>query len=684
MIQFDYTIETLLNTLPDFIAFKDGEGRWILANPVALEVFHLTNVDYVGKRDSELGTHVPFMMEALRHCEATDEEVWRQGETVRGKETIPQPDGRVRIFDTIKIPTFYPDGRRKVLIVVGRDITDFVHNRKDLEESRQRYQSLYHNNPNPTFSVDLSGRITTVNAKMETLLGYTANELVGRPTSFFVSDEDVSRCEEFFRETLLGNRHVIEIGVVTKSGRQIQLEIHGVPMIVDGEVVGIYGVAQDVSDRTRAEQIIYHLAFYDPLTGLANRAMLTNRISDAIADLGAGHALAVLFIDLDHFKSLNDTRGHSMGDLLLKRVAQRLQACVPASGTICRLGGDEFIVLLPRLKEACEAVTVAKRILDTFSEPWDLGGECVYITGSIGIAMGTDNTVDAEQLIRNADMAMYDAKDKGKNTYRLFDASLSDKLQRKVKLETALRQALAQDMFTVCYQPQFDMATRRIIGAEALLRWNHPQAIYPTHELIQVAEETGLIVPIGLWVLRTVCRQAKQWREAGHHPLRIYVNVSPRQFIDNRFVHHVKRILAETDMDGHALGLEITEGVIMRDVHYAQETLQALRDMGMKIDIDDFGTGYSSLAYLKRFPIDRIKIDQSFIRDVTNNEADLAIVKTIISLAHNFQIPAIAEGVETATQFQLLKQHGCDEAQGYFLGRPANSNDFNTHLGTAH
>ncbi|WEH07803.1 EAL domain-containing protein [Alicyclobacillus fastidiosus] len=673
------TLECFIHTLPDFINVKDGQGRWIEANAVALDVFHLPrDVDYRGKRDSELAAFTPFFAESLQFCEVTDEQVWKDGQVVRGREEIPQPDGGVRVFDTIKVPLFHEDGSRKLLIVIGRDITEHDRAHHELEESKQRYRSLFYNSPNAVFSLDLNRNFSSLNSKMVALCGYEADELIGKPFSTIVSEECQSDAVKLHRVALEDPSQSIELSIRRKDAKIVDINLYEMPIVVNSETIGVYGVAKDISDQKRSEQIIHHMAFYDTLTGLANRALLTKTIEDAIEDLRHhDRSLALLFLDLDNFKSLNDTKGHSVGDQFLKQVAERLRTCVSSTkDLICRLGGDEFVVLLPTVTNCTEVRNVACKILNSFEKPWYLEDEKLVFTASVGIAMTSDSHQSAERLIRNADIAMYEAKRKGKNTYQYFDQKLNERIHRRFEIEKSLRRALECEEFKLLFQPQIDTVTKAITGAEALIRWEHPElGLVSPGEFIDVAEDSGLIVPIGKWVIREVCAYIKKWIDAGVPLVRVSLNVSPRQFQDENFVDYFTQVLSETRVSGKWIGVEITECGIIQDVQYAQKTIMELRKMGIAIDIDDFGTGYSSFSYLMDFPVDKIKIDQAFVKDMHIEKAG-AIVKSVISLAHNLNMLSIAEGVETEKQSTLLASYGCDEQQGYFFHGPVDEVEF--------
>ncbi|GMA61403.1 EAL domain-containing protein [Alicyclobacillus fastidiosus] len=573
------------------------------------------------------------------------------------------------VCDVLFLETFVSPG---ILIVIGRDITEHDRVLHELEESKQRYKSLFHNSPHAVFALDLNRNFTSVNSKMVDMCGYEADELIGQSFSTIVTEESHSDDVKLYNSALEHPSQSIEIGIRTKNGKIVDVSLHEMPIEVNGETIGVYGVAKDISDQKRSEQIIHHMAFYDTLTGLANRALLTQTIEDAIDDLRHHDgSLALLFLDLDNFKWLNDTKGHSIGDQFLKQVAERLRTCVSSKkDLVCRLDGDEFVVLLPVVTDWTEASNVACKILDIFEKPWHFADEKLVFTASLGIAMTSDSQQNAERLIRNADMAMYEAKRKGKNTYQFFGHKLNERIYRRFEIEKSLRRALEYEEFKLLFQPQIDTITHAITGAEALIRWEHPTlGLVSPGEFINVAEDSGLIVPIGKWVIREVCAHIKDWIVARIPLVRVSLNVSPRQFQDENFVDYFTQVLSETGVSGKWIGVEITECGIIQDVQYAQKTITELRKMGIAIDIDDFGTGYSSFSYLMDFPVDKIKIDQTFVKDLHLEKA-AAIVKSVISLARNLNILSIAEGVETEEQSKLLTSFGCDEQQGYFFHGP--------------
>jgi diguanylate cyclase (GGDEF)-like protein len=436
-------------------------------------------------------------------------------------------------------------------------------------------------------------------------------------------------------------------------------------------------------ERRLAEERIQHMAHHDALTGLPNRLVLMDRLDQAIlAAQRNDRSVTVAFIDLDNFKVINDSLGHGCGDELLKVMASRMVQCVRGSDTVVRLGGDEFVILLTNQSAAAgRSAEMVAKLQTRLSEPVSIDGHLLQVTCSMGLATYPKDGADASTLLMNADAAMYRAKELGRNNYQFCTAWLSSKNQEKLALQEGLRGALAREEFVLLYQPQVDLQTKRIFAAEALIRWQHPHlGLVSPAKFIPVAEETGLIAPIGDWVLRTACRQSKAWQANGARPIAISVNVSARQFMDRQWVARVAQTLQETGLDAKYLELELTESLIMRDVKQAIATMRDLRAMDVQLSIDDFGTGYSSLNALKTFPVARLKLDSSFVRDIPHHSDDNAIAIAVISLGHQLGLKVIAEGVETAEQLQFLAANQCDEFQGYHFSKPVTAAEIESLL----
>jgi diguanylate cyclase (GGDEF)-like protein len=440
----------------------------------------------------------------------------------------------------------------------------------------------------------------------------------------------------------------------------------------------VLGLVRDISERKRTEEQIRRLAYCDSLTGIPNRQAFLELLERELAhSRQAGKKFAVLFMDLDSFKRINDTLGHNVGDLLLQTVSERLRDTIRPSDVVshnhlARLGGDEFTILIPDLDRVEDALAVAQRVKDAMRRPFQPDGNEIFVTASIGISLYPEDGEDSESLLKYADTAMYHAKNCGRNNAKLYSSSLTMQIMSHVKLEVGLRKALQNNELYLLYQPQIDVPSSQIVGVEALVRWRHPEhGIIPPNDFIPLAEETGLIVPIGEWVLRTACTQAKAWQQTCRRAIRMAVNLSARQFKDENLTQIVLSALGDTGLEPRLLELELTEGTLMDDARATMAMLEQLRGIGVLLSIDDFGTGYSSMSYLKRFDVRALKIDKSFITGLPQDPENAAITRAIIAMAHGLKMIVVAEGVETDEQLTLLEQYGCDLAQGYFLGRPS-------------
>jgi diguanylate cyclase (GGDEF)-like protein len=445
-----------------------------------------------------------------------------------------------------------------------------------------------------------------------------------------------------------------------------------------GQVTGAVMVFHDVSVARAMTLKMSYLAQHDSLTDLPNRVLMNDRLSEAITLSKRHHRqLAVLFVDLDRFKRINDSLGHVIGDRVLQAVARRLSTCVRTSDTVSRQGGDEFVILLWEERNAQDAAVTAEKILHALREPLDIDEHVLNITASIGIVTYPDDGADAETLLRNADFAMYHAKDCGRNSYQFFKPDMNRRAMERQAIEDSLRLAVERQELLLHYQPTVDLGTGAIIGVEALVRWQHPKlGLVPPGQFIPISEECGLIVPVGRWVLHEACRQARAWQMAGLAPVCIAVNISSVELQTPHFAAGVRAVLTETGLDPRHLELELTETFLMQDSKSTAEVLKELKDIGVSIALDDFGTGYSSLSYLKRFPIDALKIDRSFVYDITTDADDASIVTAVIGMGKNLHMRIVAEGVETREQLEFLQEHGCPQGQGFYFSRPLPAEQF--------
>lgn len=565
-----------------------------------------------------------------------------------------------------------PIYRNKPLwMAIIRDITE----RKKAEASFRLMAKIFEGSNDAIIITDTKGNVIDTNMAFTVITGYEKSEIIGKHPAIMKSDQHNSTFYFSLWKTLLKHGSWSgEIWARRKSGEIYPkwLSIYTVKGEYN-ETTHFVGIFTDITARKEAENRLKQLAHFDPLTGLPNRALFLERLKWSLEMAKRNKKqVALMFLDLDRFKLVNDTLGHQAGDRLLIEVARRLEGCVRGTDTVSRLAGDEFTVILTNINTPDDARIVANKILTSFTPPVLLEGRDVFISTSIGITTFPIDSTTIDQLLKNADTAMYHAKEQGRNNYQFFSGFMNQKVLDELEMETSLRNALKNNEFLLHYQPQFDLKTNKIIGVEVLIRWNRPAVGFVSPaRFIPHAEKTDLIINIGEWVLRTACSQCMEWQKEGIMPLRISVNLSGTQLKrHDLLLETVDKILAETQLPPNLLELELTEGVIMENAEVTINTLHKLKSMGIRLSIDDFGTGYSSLSYLKRFPIDTLKIDKSFINDITTNPDDYAIASTIIAMGHNLRLKVIAEGVETKEQLDLLRDKDCDEVQGYYLSHP--------------
>jgi diguanylate cyclase (GGDEF)-like protein/PAS domain S-box-containing protein len=714
--QLQFT-EVLSDAIPSPVFFKNSRNEYLGCN-AAFEAF-------TGLRRDQIVAKTAFDLwprHVAQVVHEADLELMATGTTHSREVPMPHADGTMR--NVIYQKAAYRDRDGNIAGQVGILVDITVVKRAELTITRQKdfLSALIDNLPVGVFVKDARNdyRFTLWNSCIEQEFGLTREEILGKNDyDFFAKDEADS-----FRsidEQVMRDKKVVDVACEKVTSRRGEILAHTVKVPLhwgDGEPDTLLGIVENITDRKKneerlalyqddlegqvakrthelettnvrlrdevsqrreAEKKIKHLAYYDVLTDLPNRTLLQDRISQALQSARRHKwSVAILYIDLDQFKNINDPLGHEIGDKMLRAVGERLLTLVRKEDTVARLGGDEFALLLPNIKDSEHGSRVAEKVLVDMKRPYLIGPHELHISASIGISVFPGDGADAVTLIRNADGAMYKAKSEGRNGYAFFTPEMTARALETLRTGNEMRHAIDRKEFILHYQPQIDLATGRIIGAEALIRWQHPELglIYPA-KFIRIAEETGLIEPIGAWVLQTACRQNKAWQRAGFPTITMAVNLSARQFHRNQIEGLAKAVLAETELDPACLELELTESMVMHNADQAIAVMQALKTIGVRLSIDDFGTGYSSLSYLKRFPIDKLKVDQSFVRDLgSKRDNNAAIVDAIIALAKSLNLKVIAEGVETKEQLEALKSKGCDEVQGYYFSRPVTADAF--------
>ncbi|MCG3110934.1 MAG: EAL domain-containing protein [Candidatus Manganitrophus sp. SB1] len=580
-------------------------------------------------------------------------------------------------------------GQIQGIISLAQDITERKKSEEALRESQRVLSTLMGNLPGMAYrcKYDPDRTMEFASEGALELTGYPPSDLIGNTKISFaklVHPDDLERIEADIK-TALKEKHSFKLvyRMVDAAQNEKWVWEQGIGIFAsNGKLLTLEGFVIDITERKLSEERLQYLANHDSLTGLPNRALFMEHLRLALMTAKRHQRLvAVLFLDLDRFKLINDTLGHGVGDLLLKGVADRLNICLrrtdtvarlnAMNGTVARLGGDEFTLLLTDIAQTQDVPIVVQRIVNIFMTPFFVEGHELFVTPSVGISLYPNDGDTPDKLLRNADTALYRAKEQGRNNYQFYLPEMNAKVSERLAMENSLRKALEKNEFLLHYQPQVDLNTGAIVGMEALVRWHHAESgLISPAKFIPLAEETGLILPIGEWVLRTACAQNKAWQEAGLPPIRVAVNLSGRQFQQRNLIETVRRILTETGLGAEFLELELTESILMQKIEIITSVLSELEGMGIQISVDDFGTGYSSLSYLKRFPISNLKVDRSFVSDITTDPDDAAITSAIINMAHSLKLKVVAEGVETAEQLAFLRSLKCDGMQGYFFSRP--------------
>lgn len=654
----------MFDATPDAVFLVDARRRIALANTRAGTLLGCDCEALAGQRLER------FLPDAIR---------WR------GEEAVPLPlgmrsDVQARRMDGARVPVnvvlspVQLDGERQN-IVVARDVSVAREMESLLRRSSQEFSALVDNAQDVIARFDRDMHFLYANPAIQEVLGRNHMECVGRTWEELGLSPDAARAwQDCLREVFeKGEEACIECSIEAPDAGQRYFHVRMTPeRDLDEKINSALVIARDISERRRYEEQLRYQATHDALTALPNRTLLLDRLEQAISHARRDrHLLAVAYFDLDHFKSVNDVYGHAAGDELLRQVAVRLRGALRAGDTVGRQGGDEFILLLTDVAYMSDVAVLSKKILTAMNAPFQVCGQEFYASGSLGISMYPLDSEDAGTLLRNADIAMYRAKEAGRGDLRFYVPDMDARMRAQLETERDLRHAIERGELVLHYQPRFNLASGEMVGLEALVRWNHPrEGLVGPERFIGVAEGSGLIVPIGEWVLGQACRRARQWQADGLPVLRMAVNLSAAQFRDPGLIGSVERALAESRLDPACLELEITESTVMHDTRSAIETLSRLKQQGVELAVDDFGTGHSSLSYLKLFPIDVLKIDRSFVNDITTDPDDAAIVRAIVTLAHSLELNVVAEGVEKPAQAAFLHQVGCNECQGYYFSRP--------------
>jgi diguanylate cyclase (GGDEF)-like protein/PAS domain S-box-containing protein len=658
---------TLLNLSPDAIVVTGPDGVIEFWNPSAEEMFGYHPEYAIGRQCQDLlSPSRPADFASLKR------ELAKRGRW-EGEIAMSHRDGtRVQVFSRWTAER-NEKGEPLRLLFSGIDAAFCRRHLVVLSRGEeQNFDSMFSQHPDGVFAFSRDRRLVFANQALSRLTGYSREELLSMSLMKLVPAEQSVLMRKSFYEALRGRLQTSEVTCVRKDGSTIDASITLLPNFFNNRVVGLHGILKDISHTKRDERHILYLANHDALTGLPNRNLLNDRMEHAIQQAKwLDTQIAVLFMDLNRFKIINDSLGHDKGDVLLRAVSERLKTAVRDVDTVARLGGDEFVVMLENITDTDYVLQVAKELLRVVCQPVNLDGNIVSVSTSIGASLYPSDGESASTLLKNADLAMYAAKDFGLGQFRLYSPDMNLKAVTRLMRENNLRHALAQSQLTLHYQPRIDITLNEIVGVEALVRWDHPEKglIYPAN-FIELAEETGMIDEIGEWVLMEACQQLKVWRDNGLRPIKMSVNVSAVQLKSDRICETVVRALELSDVDPAYLDLEITESSLMENLDTANSTLQRFRAVGVSLSIDDFGTGYSSLNYLKRLPINTLKIDKSFVRDVADNQDDAAIISATIAMAHNMHLRVVAEGVTSFEQMEFLRSCRCDEVQGYLICQP--------------
>lgn len=618
------------------------------------------------------------------HSRAFFKNMWKTigtGHTWRGEIRNQTKDGNYYWVDTTIVPFLNEKGKPYQYISIRNDITARKKMEEELKENKEMYQLITENSSDLLATINHEGIIQYTSLSHKKILDYNKDEMISQPILNYIHPEDKGLFQHSFESlTKMDGPLNIEYRLQKKNGTYRDVETKMTIVEFNNDEIIVLAM-RDITKRKKSENMVRHLAFHDTLTDLPNRRYFMKHLRDeVIRSKSESKMFAVMFLDLDHFKQVNDSWGHETGDIILHKTAERLQSSVRKNDVIARLGGDEFTALLKDITSRDEVLEIIKRIRENFESPLEVTQRPITVSFSIGVAMYPGDGLDADLLLTRADTALYAVKESGRSGYDFFHKAMEEQSLERALLENELKKAMELEQFELDYQPKIDLANKTLIGVEALIRWRHPElGRIPPNKFIPLAEDTGLIIPIGYWVLKKACEQNKQWQDMGYDPINISVNISVKQLYDPNLLSDIKSILEETKLNGKWLTLEVTESVFT-DVDDVKKILQNIRELGVDIAIDDFGTGYSSFTYIKDLPVDTLKIDASFIRDVHESEQSQAIVSAVLSLASTLGIKVVAEGVEIEEQLRYLDKDGCNFAQGFFFSKPIPSDQFESYL----
>jgi diguanylate cyclase (GGDEF)-like protein/PAS domain S-box-containing protein len=673
-IQKEYEIQyrTLFDSANDAIILMD-RNLIIDCNKRVLELFRGTREQIIGHMTTEFWPERQRDgRNTLQHSIENIKAALR-GDKISQEITHKRIDGT--LVDTDVTLNVFEIKGKKYLQAIIRDITEKKAIEEALRQSEERYRTVLEDIEDGYYEVDIAGNFTFFNDSICQIWGYSKEELMGMNNRQYTDEENAKKLFQAFNEVYSTGKPAkgFDWQIIRKDGTGRFIEA-SVSLLKDssGKQIGFRGITRDVTERKRAEERIQYMATHDSLTGMPNRLMFSQLLNHAIHSAKRyNRQLAVLFLDLDRFKAINDTLGHDAGDLLLQEIATRLKQTLRAVDVAARLGGDEFVILIEELSDLSQVETVTGKILSAVIKPMTLIGEECRVTASIGVSVFPKDAQDEQSLMKNADMAMYLAKEEGKNNFQFYSEDIQSRSLERLSIETNLRFALERNELSLQYQAQVDFKTNEITGVEALLRWQNSNlgSVTPT-QFIPIAEESGLIIPIGRWVIRTACAQNVAWQRDGLPPICMAVNLSLRQLMDEFLVEDIKNALKDSGMAPNLLELEITESMVMHNPTRMIAVLAKIKNLGVHLAIDDFGTGYSSLAQIKHFPVDTLKVDRSFIRNIPQDSEDKAITEAIIAMGKTLSLTVVAEGVETIEQMNFLKDHSCDEMQGYYFSKP--------------